>query len=186
MPLSPPRIAFGRVRSLLQQMQQAPSQDALADTWELFLIYHHRTWSRCLGYYRGRGFWGALESKYSTRRSSEPLLQYVHQARHADEHGLQPIAQIRPGSTTISGGTIVGPSRIVGGNPAATVIAPGSTAKVIFSPATVVAGNVTNRGVVFAPPVIDGNLSPEVLRVAENAIKVYDDLFREIDLAGGD
>jgi hypothetical protein len=181
---SPPRITFERVLNLLQRLQQAPDMEALADTWELFLIYHQRTWNRCAAYYRGKPFWGALENKYKSHRKVDPLLQYVHQARHADEHGLAPIAHVRPGFTTVGPGTILGGSKIVGGAPS--VVAPGSTAKVEFTPTTIAAGPVVNRGDTYDPPVINGDVRPPVLAVAELAVKFYEELFREIDEAGGD
>lgn len=181
---SPPLSTFKRVSELLQQMQQAPDIDALAESWELFLIYHQRTWNRCAAYYKGKHFWGPLENRYGDRRKADPLLQYVHQARHADEHGLAPITQTLPGFTIVHSGTILGPSVIVGGGPS--VIAPGSTAKVEFTATTVAAGPVLNRGVIYQPPTIDGDTRPPVLKVAEVAIKFYEDLFGEIDSTGGD
>lgn len=42
-------------------------------------------------------------------RSTDALLIYLHQARNADEHGIEPIAEHRPGHIGVgaSGGTIV-------------------------------------------------------------------------------
>ncbi len=62
----------------------------------------------------------------------------------------------------------------------------GSTATIKVTPSDVLANPVTNRGVTFNPPVLGGNANPSVLRIAEKAIKFFDDLFIEIDKAGGD
>ena len=165
-------------------MQQAPDLNALADAWELFLIYHQRTWNHCDAHYGTQGFWARLKPKFAARRKQEVLLQYVHQARHADEHGLGPIAQIHPAFTVVSNGTLLGGSKIVGGGPS--YIAPGSTAEVVFHPKGIIASPVANRGVLHDPPVLNGNSRPPVLDVAAGAIQFYEDLFVAIDAAGGD
>lgn len=181
---SPPRTVYSRLHSYLQTMQHASDLDTLADTWELFLIYHQRTWNRCEAHYAGQPFWGRLNPTFSARRKRETLLQYVHQARHADEHGLAPIAQAHPAFSVVSGGTLLGGSKIVGNGPS--YLAPGSTATVIFNPATIVANPVINRGVTYDPPVLKGRPQPPVLQIAEAAIRFYEELFHEIDAAGGD
>jgi hypothetical protein len=165
-------------------MQNASDLNDMAEAWELFLIYHHRTWSRCLAYYREKNYWSSLQPKYADRRATDPVLIYIHQARHADEHGLLPVTQIRAGYTTVSRGVLEGGSVIVGGGPS--YLAPGSTAKVEITPTTVTAGSVINRGQTYVPPIIDGETPPQVLKVAEAALLFYTDLFREIDQAGGD
>jgi hypothetical protein len=53
-------------------------------------------------------------------------------------------------------------------------------------PATVLSTPVTNKGVTYQPPVLDGNARPSVLHIAEEAIKFFDDLFADIDAAGGE
>jgi len=53
-------------------------------------------------------------------------------------------------------------------------------------PATVLSNPVTNQGKTYQPPTLDGRAAPPVLRIAEEAIKFFDDLFSEIDAAGGD
>lgn len=104
MPLSPPRITYQRLCSYLQAMREAADLEAMADSWELFLIYHQRTWNRCEAHYKGQEYWAPLLPKYSARRKSDGLLQYVQQSRHADEHGLRPIAEPSKSFTTVSGG----------------------------------------------------------------------------------
>jgi len=181
---SPPRVSFQRVIDLLHRMRHAQTIEELSDSWELFLIYHQRTWNRCAAYYKSKPFWVALESRYKDLRKADPLLQYVHQARHADEHGLLPVSHIRSGFTTVGSGTIKGGSKVHGGGPSS--LAPGSTALVKFTPATVVAGPVVNCGDTYLPPEIDGDAHPPVLKIAGAAIKFYEELFRELDIAGGD
>ena len=182
--MTPPRIAYQNATNNLMDMQVAKQLDDLALAWELFLIFHQRTWNKCEAHYRGRSFWGPLLPKYSTRRKQDPILIYVHQARHVDEHGIDPIMHRQEASTIVTGGTLTGGTRITGGGEY--IIGSGSTATVEIVPATVLSNPVTNQGKTYHPPALDGSATPPVLRIAEEAIKFYDDLFSEIDAAGGD
>lgn len=182
--MTPPRIAYQNARNYLQAMRDAKLLDDLALAWELFLIFHQRTWNKCEAHYKGKTFWGPLQPKYSTRRKQDPTLIYVHQSRHVDEHGIQPIAQVQHASTVVSGGTLTGGTRITGGGEYN--LGSGSTATIEIKPATVRSNPVTNKGRTYPPPTLDGSATPPVLRIAEEAIKFFDDLFTEIDAAGGD
>ncbi len=162
----------------------ADQLDDLAHCWELFLIFHQRTWNKCEAQYKGQAFWGPLLPKYSARRKHSECLIYVHQARHVDEHGIQAIAQVQPGSTNVYAGVLTGGTQITGGGTYA--LGPGSTSAIKVTPANVQVVRVTNYGQNYDPPVLDGSPNPPVLRVAEEAIKFFDDLFSEIDAAGGD
>jgi hypothetical protein len=166
-------------------MRTAEQLDDLAHYWELFLIFHQRTWNKCETQYKGQAFWGPLFPKYSAKRKHSDVLVYVHHARHANEHGIQAIAQVQPGSTTVDAGSVLtGGSQIIGGG--AYVLGYGSVANVKVTPSYVQAARVIVRGQGYEPPVLDGSLNPPVLRVAEESIKFFDDLFAEIDAAGGD
>ena len=165
-------------------MRDAKLLDDLALAWELFLIYHQRTWNKCDAYYKGKGFWGPLHPKYSARRKQDSTLIYVHHARHVDEHGIQPVAQVQHGSTKIFSGILTGGTRITGGGEC--TLGLGSTATIEVIPTTVRSNPVTNHGKTYTPPTLHGSSSPPVLCIAEEAIKFYDDLFAEIDTAGGD
>lgn len=180
---SQPRIAYKKSQESLQEMRDSVQLGDLAHAWELFLIFHQRTWNKCEVHYKGTEFWGRLLPKYSAMRKQNPVLVYVHQARHADEHGIQPIAHHQAASTTIGNGVLTGGTKITGGGIA--VIGPGSTAELTINPATVLANPVTNRGQTYPPPVVNGR-PYSVLQLAEAAIGIYDDLFAEIDAASGD
>lgn len=182
--MTPPRIAYQNATNYLMDMRVAKQLDDLALAWELFLIFHQRTWNKCEAHYRGTSFWGPLLPKYSTRRKQDPILIYVHQARHVDEHGIHPIMHRQEASTNVSGGTLTGGTCITGGGEY--IVGPGSTATFEIVPATVLSIPVTNKGKTYQPPVLDGIATPPVLRIAEEAIKFFDDLFSEIDVAGGD
>lgn len=182
--LSPPRISFNRAREALQEMESADDLETLQDAWEDFLIYHQRTWNRCSAYYKGRSFWGSLEPKFATQRANDPLLVYVHQARHADEHGIAPSSKTQLGFTSLSPGTYTGGTTIFGGGGYA--LGAGSTGRVSVHPASVRAQPVVNRGVEYHPPISSGDSNPPVVKLAKEALKFYEALFAQIDAAGGD
>jgi hypothetical protein len=102
-------------------------------------------------------------------RRSDELLRYVHQARHAEEHGIDPISTEKPAHMAINpkkGIThTIGYMERRGGQ----LMFDPETAKnivITFHPAQVRLLPVVNRGVVFRPPVthlgvrIDDGLSP--------------------------
>ena len=156
----------------------------LAHAWELFLIYHQRTWNKAEGYYKGQPYWKKLLPKYASERKNDPVLVYVQQARHVDEHGLDSITQVQQSSTTVLGGTAMGGSVITGGQ--APQLAAGSTLQYRINPATILSKPVVNRQVTFPPPLLNGRAAPPVLDIAIQALQFYQRLFAEIDVAGGD
>ena len=169
-----PRTSFERAREAFQEMENASDLETLQDAWEDFLIYHQRTWNRCLGYYKGKSFWGSLEPKFAALRANDPLLKYVQQARHTEEHGISLSSQVQSGFTTIGPGTYTGGTTISGGG--SYVLGAGSTGRVSVHPASVKTQTVINRGVEYCPPVLNGNSNPPVIEVAQEALKFYEAL----------
>lgn len=143
-------------------------------------------WNKSEAHYRGTHFWSSLGARYSARRKQDAVLKYVHQARHADEHGVGLISETgKPQSRVIGPGVVMPGSRVTGGG--TFYLAPGSTVKVFVDPETVIARDVTNKGTIFQVPAVTGNARPgSVVALARHALAFYDDLFRDIDAAGGD
>jgi hypothetical protein len=181
---SPPRNSFERAREAFQEMESASDLETLQDAWEDFLIYHQRTWNRCLACYKGKPFWGPLEPKFAAQRANDPLLQYIRQARHTEEHGIELSSQVQSGFTTLSPGTYTGGTTISGGG--SYVLGAGSTGRVSVHPTSVRTQPVVNRGVEYLPPVLSGDSNPPVVKVAQEALKFYEALFAQINAAGED
>lgn len=56
---------------------------------------------------KSNGWFGRRKNE----RRKDPLLQYLHQARNADEHGLEPVTEFQPGSIVLgstSGSSYIG------------------------------------------------------------------------------
>jgi hypothetical protein len=104
---------------------------------------------------RSRPWFG--RKKYERR--CDPLLQYLHQARDADEHSLAPVTQLKHGSVGIGavGSVYIKRLQIDSSEDGTRVeleTGPGSTGKPIISvtPATARLVAVTSRGVTYDPP----------------------------------
>lgn len=75
--------------------------------WSEFLVEHHRWFTRMQQAF-SKGPSSAWFGKLKAKRSTNELLVYMQQARHADEHGLDRVAEKasgqlmigRPGTTT--------------------------------------------------------------------------------------
>lgn len=91
-------------------------------------------------------------------RRADPLLQYLHQARNADEHGLEPVSQLRGGSFSLSAEGSIHIERLaIDGNGNIDLrLGPDSTGKPVIklTPATAVLLPVTDDrfGATFQPP----------------------------------
>lgn len=128
-------------------------------------------------------------SKKKGERRADPLLQYLKQARNADEHGIEPVARLKPGGMTIGG---AGQSfdlyslRTVpdglGGMQIEVVTGPGQTPHIGFFGPSAKLVPVTNRGISYAPPkeYLGARLADQTpLTVAELGLEYHQTLLEE-------
>lgn len=59
--------------------------------WRDFLHSIERAWNKTIAEARGRKNWQRIKSEYDHLRSTDPLLRYLIQARHASEHTIDPL-----------------------------------------------------------------------------------------------
>lgn len=180
--LPAPRYALRQAQVKFDAMQYVGDFDSLVQLWEEFLVAHQRVWNKAERQYRTSPFWGPIRQKYGSERDTSPLLVYLQQARHADEHGIAPIS--RPSMTGLSiqgspGGRLYGLKIDVTG------VHLDATPQITVTLAmTVVAQPVVNRGVRYDPPVIaphrDG---PPVGTLAKLGLSFYERMFAEIKAA---
>ena len=84
-----------------EELKECKDFQSFNDTWYVFLTSAKNIWTVLEQ--------GAKSSSHSTRwfgerakeRKSDPLLQYVYQARNDDEHGLEPVTHNIPGGLAI-------------------------------------------------------------------------------------
>ncbi len=94
--------ALENAKSKLEQMNVARDLRSLSSLWSEYLTEVQRFYTRMVIACKqgpSSAWWGSIKSA----RNSDPLLQYLHQARHADEHGISEITEAEPGSILIDG-----------------------------------------------------------------------------------
>jgi len=140
-------------RRNLEATAKASSLDELAWAWSGFLTDAQRVFSKLREATRAGPSKRWSEILQRTRDQDE-LLRYVHQARHADEHGLERIAQKQNGELNITAGD--GPAHIhtitaIPGK-GVSIEYRGERPVVTWTPERVVLLPVRNRGVVYPVP----------------------------------
>lgn len=180
-PLPAPQYAFSRLVEHFQAMKESSTFQELADRWDDYLTAHQRVWNKCEAQYRTTSAWVPIRARFKQRRDSDRTLIYLQQARHADEHGIAANSQAGGGAIFIGGNGHIQELRIEAGRITKFVGDP--TIKVGFSPRTVVAKPVVNRGVTYHPPPHPVyREGPPVLLLAEMGVRFYSDLMSELEV----
>ena len=137
-------------------LTEASDFNIAASRWSEFLVEHQR-WFVRMQQALERGPSAAWFGLLKGSRKSNPLFQYLHQARHADEHGLERIADAQPGSIGIGlGGGSIHIERLVIENGVITQLAgsqDGGPLKIRLTEAHLKLNQVENRGVTYDPPI---------------------------------
>jgi hypothetical protein len=98
------QIAVDKARSRLQKatesyrrLRESETHDDFSSAWTDLLLALNAVYSAleqgAKDNPRSRQWYGNEKRK----RREDPLLQYLHQARNADEHGLAPVTKLHPG-----------------------------------------------------------------------------------------
>lgn len=105
----------------------------------------------------GRGPSSTWFGRLKASRKSTPLLSYLHQARHADEHGLERITAEEHGHVGIGvGGGHIHIERLEIRNGVITQLAGsqnGGPLQVKVTPPHLMLNRVENRGAIYHPPI---------------------------------
>lgn len=149
--------------------------DAAARLWSEFLVEHQRWFTR-MQQAMERGPSSAWFGSLKGRRKSDSLLQYLHQARHADEHGLERITGTEPGGILIGGGPGFSHiNRLEIRNGIITHLSgsqdSGRPIQVRFAEAHLRLNQVINCGVTYDPPICPARGIPySVIRAAREGL----------------
>jgi hypothetical protein len=141
----------------IARMQQARDFKRYEHEWRSYLNAIAKFWSKLrAGASKGREPPWLRELVHAI--DSDPLLKYLEQARHADEHSIQEFVRHTPGSTSLgfaSGSGYIERMTVSGGR---ITKYSGDPAIIEVKPDTVEVVAITNRGVKFPPPAIhDGS-----------------------------
>lgn len=158
--------------------------------WSDLLIRLQRVYNRLAAAAPETGSANAWWGRKKHERENDELLMYLHQARHAEEHGLDEIVGTRPPSLGINpgpGGVSFGPggTTFSVGPEGATVVGDWSgSLKLTYNPPALILVPVTNRNVVYNPPQthLNSNVSGESpTQIAKRAIDYCDALIVEAE-----
>jgi hypothetical protein len=155
-------------------LAEASDFGVAARRWSEFLVEHQRWFTR-MQQALERGPSAAWCGTLKGRRKSDPLLLYLHQARHADEHGLERIADAQPGSVSIGvGGQSVCIERLELENGIITHLTgsqDGGPLTVRVEEAHLKLNEVENRGVTYGPPICAAHGEPySAIRAARECL----------------
>jgi len=84
-------------------MQSASNFTSFEEMWIAAITHIERIWEKTVAEYRERDGFSSWNSRYVGLRRTDELLQYVNQARNAEEHTTQSSVTLRPGSLGIRG-----------------------------------------------------------------------------------
>ena len=178
--------SLDRARTSIQSMESATKLSEVEAAWSDFLTASHRLHSKleqgAKDGNKSNNWWDGVKHQ----RKTDPVLQYTHQARHVDEHGLAAITDRDPASLALGVGPgtwmfdgKIGPGGVMkvtamGGQ------VPGLSKFVELKAASVKLVKVTNRGVTYDPPMgADG----KPLTPTEAANLAFDHLARIVEEA---
>lgn len=97
-----PRIELAKAVAHAAAMKAAPTIDDSHREWVAFLHALERFWSKSTAHFKRSPKWGNWSHRFDQQRKQDELLSYLVNARGADEHGLDDIATLHPGHTTIN------------------------------------------------------------------------------------
>lgn len=117
-------------------------------------------------------------------RSADPLLLYLHQARHCHEHSIEAVVEAEPGSATFAsdnGGEVQNLRADLDGLRGRIRLIPGTSGRVSGHLPRLILVPVTNRGVTYDPPAQYGSPSGYQLPVkaADAALAIADSMLSD-------
>lgn len=87
----------------LENMKSAPSYDIFEEEWRDLLNCLEKVWNKTeRGCQHVINKFQPWQGKYSSLRKKDMLLRYLKQARDADNHSIQEVAEIKPGHRTMN------------------------------------------------------------------------------------
>ncbi|MEE9684018.1 hypothetical protein V4841_08365 [Lelliottia amnigena] len=192
MDFTPAEKELRACKRCLDRMISAESYEEYEESWSDFLNRLEKIFEKLdKACFPIRSKFISLISKENMLRGSDPLLQYLKQARNADTHTIQEIAQRVPGSyavgfdTTHDGkGTYIESLKIVNGS--VTEYKGSHPLVVTFTPESVEVKEVVNRQQRYAPPATHLGKPLDTLHptdLAKLGIEFYQQLFDKVKAA---
>jgi hypothetical protein len=170
-------------KAAVEGMEQSTNFGEFERHWEDFLTRLERVWTKTLNAARDSHEFAAWNGKYVKRRRKDKLLQYLKQARDADQHTIQETVRKQPSVIEIPygsavrfkfGGDEIGVEPILG--------------EIAHYPAKIVLLPAINRGRKYKPPrrpLGQPHKDKEVPALCREAIAFYEDYLRKVEVRFG-
>jgi hypothetical protein len=171
-------VSLAKATASIEAMRNAKTFQEFEAAWSDFLLAAGRVFSKLE---QGAKVSGPSKDWFGRRkhtRRTDPLLSYIHHARNADEHGIERITELRPGSVAIgsTGATSIKTLTIETNKEGTTKIegeTSGDPLRITVTPSAARLTTVFDRGDKYEPPTehLGAPISdPSPLVVAELAL----------------
>lgn len=107
-----PHIELARACEFFELMKKDKTFEDFESHWKLFLHHIERLWLKSKSHYKKSPKWARWARPYEAEWKSDQLLQYLHEARNAEQHTVAEIV-----SKDLIGGTGIGFQVVGGGSP---------------------------------------------------------------------
>ncbi len=169
-------------RRALKRMKDANNFSDFEEVWQDLLARLEKCWNKTKGAFDDGGF-APWRGRHDERRSTDPLLRYLTQARNAEEHTVRETLESIPSRVLV--GAPPGEAMYLGHmevNNGTFKVSPDSSVRIQFIPEGARLVPAVNRGVPYLPPTehfgkkLD-NADP--MTVAELGIQYYEQFLEE-------
>jgi hypothetical protein len=153
------KLRLDKAREDLGKVKISKNFDEFQNSWAAFLLSANTIYTSLEQGAKSCSKSGQWFSEKKKFRKNDALLQYLHQARNADDHGIEPVTELIPGSVNI--GPIDPNHRGVISNSIVEISDDGikisnlagiDNLRIEETPPTVALITVINRGVSYPPP----------------------------------
>lgn len=132
----------------LQRMLVAGDIEAFEGAWRDFLVNIEKVWVKAERECQAKKTFRNWQETFKKHREVDPLLKYIYQARHADQHSVQDVLDHTPGRIEIPGPVAINSLIISDGK----LVHYDGTQPLTYYPPQIKLIRVTNWGVDFDPP----------------------------------
>jgi hypothetical protein len=181
--LSQTRAELRAAKRAVDAMTIATSLEELREAWQNFLTRIEKVWTKAERECQPvRQTFEPWQGKYKRVRRKDPLLAYLHHARNADHHTIQPVASI---AKDVRVKVPPGGTATIEVNPTTRrVLVEGDVIEHTVGPARYALLAVEDSGVRYDPPTTHSGIAPvaiDPLGVARCGLEFYTKFVEEIE-----
>ena len=174
-------------KQCIEKMMSSLNLEEYEKSWIDFLHYIDRAWNKTTGKYSSLGFNVKIIENVLILRNTDPLLQYLKQARNCDEHTVNSVVKKIPGHTTIKAGPqgLIINRGVFNGNGETENLKHEGYLDIYFQPDQLVICDVINRGILYKAPKnhLDEIIKTQVPHeIAQIGFDFYSGVFTKLQL----